>query len=98
MLGDEITSALDVSVQAAVLDLLNELRDDLGLAVLFISHDLGVVATLSDRILVLEQGELRETGSVRGILTSPAHSYTRSLLDAAPRIPRGPYENLGCPR
>ena len=85
---DEITSALDVSVQAAVLDLLGELRNDLGLAILFISHDLGVVASVADRVLVLESGSAREEGPTARILLHPQDAYTRSLLEAAPRIPQ----------
>jgi peptide/nickel transport system ATP-binding protein len=83
---DEITSALDVSVQAAVLDLISELRAALGLAVLFISHDLGVVATVADRVLVLEQGYVCEEGRVATVLKSPREAYTRRLLEAAPRL------------
>jgi peptide/nickel transport system ATP-binding protein len=84
---DEITSALDVSVQAAVLEVLAELRDELGLALLFISHDLGVVASVADRVLVLEQGKVCEEGAVGSILADPQHPYTRRLIDAAPRLP-----------
>lgn len=84
---DEITSALDVSVQAAVLELLAELREELGLALLFISHDLGVVATVADTVLVLERGAIREHGPVGRVLTSPEHPYTRRLLEAAPALP-----------
>jgi len=84
---DEITSALDVSVQAAVLDLLGELRRDLGLALLFISHDLGVVASIADRVLVLEHGHAREEGPTRRLLAHPREQYTRLLLESAPRIP-----------
>jgi peptide/nickel transport system ATP-binding protein len=86
---DEITSALDVSVQAAVLELLAELRSELGLALLFISHDLGVVATVADRVLVLEQGRVCEEGPVATILAEPEHPYTRRLVEAAPRLPDG---------
>jgi peptide/nickel transport system ATP-binding protein len=83
---DEITSALDVSVQAAVLELLNELRRDLGLALLFISHDLGVVASVADRALVLEKGVVREEGLVSTVLSHPSEVYTKELVAAAPRI------------
>jgi oligopeptide/dipeptide ABC transporter ATP-binding protein len=83
---DEITSALDVSVQAAVLRLLDELRADLGLALLFITHDLGVVAAVADEVLVLERGVVCEAGPVGTILRHPEHSYTRRLLAAAPSI------------
>jgi peptide/nickel transport system ATP-binding protein len=85
---DEITSALDVSVQAAVLELLEGLRRDLGLALLFITHDLGVVATIADTVLVLEQGRTCEQGTVSDVLTRPAHPYTRRLLEAAPSLKR----------
>ncbi|MDX6533136.1 MAG: peptide/nickel transport system ATP-binding protein ddpF [Gaiellales bacterium] len=84
---DEITSALDVSVQAAVLELLAELRRALGLAMLFITHDLGVVASIAARVLVLENGELREQGQVNAVLSSPGDDYTRRLVAAAPRLP-----------
>jgi peptide/nickel transport system ATP-binding protein len=87
---DEITSALDVSVQAAVLDLLGELRNDLGLAILFISHDLGVVASVADRVLVLENGTACEKGPTERILKYLQQHYTRVLLEAAPRIPQFP--------
>jgi peptide/nickel transport system ATP-binding protein len=82
---DEVTSALDVSVQAVVLELLAELRRELGMAVLFISHDLGVVATIADRVLVLEGGLICDDGPVGDVVTKPRHPYTRRLLDAAPR-------------
>ena len=84
---DEITSALDVSVQAAVLEILEELRAELGLALLFISHDLGVVAAVADRVIVLEGGRVRESGPVASLLTDPEHEYTRRLLEAVPRLP-----------
>ncbi len=83
---DEITSALDVSVQAAVLRLLDDLRADLGLALLFITHDLGVVAAVADEVLVLEKGVVCESGRVGAILHHPQHPYTQRLLAAAPSI------------
>jgi peptide/nickel transport system ATP-binding protein len=83
---DEITSALDVSVQAAVLQLLGQLRAELGLALLFITHDLGVVASVAERVLVLERGELVETGDTLTVLHAPRHSYTQRLLAAAPSL------------
>ncbi len=84
---DEITSALDVSVQAAVLEVLGELRAELGLALLFISHDLGVVAAIADRVVVLEGGHVREEAPVAALLAGASHEYTRRLLEAAPRLP-----------
>jgi peptide/nickel transport system ATP-binding protein len=83
---DEVTSALDVSVQAAVLELLDDLRRDLGLGLLFITHDLGVVATIADHVVVLEQGQVAEEGPVSRLLSSPQHPYTQKLLAAAPSI------------
>jgi peptide/nickel transport system ATP-binding protein len=86
MICDEITSALDVSVQAAVLDLIADLRESLGLSLLLITHDLGVVSTIADRVLVLEQGNIVEEGETRDVLMSPQHPYTKSLLAAAPSL------------
>jgi peptide/nickel transport system ATP-binding protein len=86
VLCDEITSALDVSVQAAVIALLGDLRRDLGLSLLFITHDLGVVAAVADEVLVLERGAVCETGPPAAVLREPAHPYTRRLLAAAPSI------------
>jgi peptide/nickel transport system ATP-binding protein len=86
LICDEITSSLDVSVQAAVLELLQDLRRDLHLSLLFITHNLAVVASVADTVLVMEHGCLCETGSVDEVLTTPSHDYTRSLLQAAPSL------------
>ena len=83
---DEITSALDVSVQAVVLDVLAELRRTLGLALVLITHDLGVVASVADTVVVLQSGVVRECGGIAATLGAPADDYTRRLLDAAPTI------------
>jgi peptide/nickel transport system ATP-binding protein len=83
---DEVTSALDVSVQAAVLELLAELRRDLHLSMLFITHDLGVVASIADRVLVLQHGHVCEEGPVATLLERPREEYTRRLIAAAPRL------------
>jgi peptide/nickel transport system ATP-binding protein len=87
LLCDEVTSALDVSVQAAVLDLLTELQRTLKLGMLFITHDLGVVASVADRVLVLETGMLREGGAADQVLSNPVAPYTQSLLAAVPTLP-----------
>ena len=86
LICDEITSALDVSVQAAVLELLQELQQDLSLSMLFITHNLGVVACIGDSVLVMDQGSLCETGPVHQVLVAPAHEYTRRLMNAAPTL------------
>ncbi|TML70184.1 MAG: ABC transporter ATP-binding protein [Actinobacteria bacterium] len=83
---DEITSALDVSVQAAVLEVLEALRAQLGLALLFITHDLGVVASVADRVLVLDRGFVCEEGAVGPLLEAPDHEYTQRLVAAAPTL------------
>ncbi len=83
LIADEAVSALDVSVQAQILNLLMDLQDDLGLGILFISHDLAVVASICDTLLVLQHGKALEYGAASDILNNPAHSYTQSLLKAA---------------
>tara|TARA_R110002049_G_scaffold44333_6_gene130188 strand:- start:46864 stop:47652 length:789 start_codon:yes stop_codon:yes gene_type:complete len=83
LVADEAVSALDVSVQAQILNLLMDLQDDLGLGILFISHDLAVVASICDHLLVLQHGKTRETGTAIEVLRAPKHPYTKTLLKAA---------------
>ena len=85
---DEAVSALDVSIQAQILDLLVDLRARYDLAILFISHDLGVIHHIADRVLVMKDGQVVESGEAEAVFTAPRHAYTRQLLAALPRLPR----------
>lgn len=86
LLCDEPVSALDASVQARVLDLLDELQREHGLAILLVSHDLGVIRHASDRIAVMENGRIVETGDTEAVLGAPEHRFTKELITAAPRL------------
>ena len=88
LICDEAVSALDVSIQAQILRLLQDLQEQLGLAYLFISHNLAVVEHMSDRLAVMHQGKLVEYGPVEEIFHSPKQEYTRTLIDSVPYIPR----------
>jgi peptide/nickel transport system ATP-binding protein len=87
VIADEPTTALDVTTQAMVLDLLRRLQGDHHLSVIMITHDLGVVANMADRVIVLQRGRLVEAGSPRQVLEQPGHSYTKRLIAAAPQVP-----------
>jgi len=89
LICDEPTSALDVSVQAQVIDLLKSLQQRFGHSYLFITHDLGVVSALADRVVVMHDGRLVEMGPVREVLFHPQSPHTRRLLDALPVLRRG---------
>ena len=88
LLCDEVTSALDVSVQAQILHLLDDLRRDLGLSILFISHDMQVVRAISDDVLVMYFGKVVERGVADEVLSNPQHDYTKKLLSCVPTIRR----------
>ncbi|MGX1934696.1 ABC transporter ATP-binding protein [Microbacterium resistens] len=85
LIADEPTTALDVTTQAQILDLLRELKQSLSMSMLFITHDLGVVAEVADHVVVMRRGEIVERGSVEEIFHAPQHPYTRQLLDALPQ-------------
>uniref|UniRef100_UPI0025FA8344 dipeptide ABC transporter ATP-binding protein n=1 Tax=uncultured Brevibacterium sp. TaxID=189678 RepID=UPI0025FA8344 len=86
IVADEPTTALDVTVQAEILDLLRDLRDRMDTSIVLITHNMGVVADLADRVAVMYRGDLVETADVRTLFASPSHAYTRSLLAAVPRL------------
>ena len=83
LVADEAVSALDVTIQGQILDLLFSLKEEMGLAILFISHDMRVVYQISDRVLVMQDGRIVESGDVDEVYFSPNHPYTRELLQAA---------------
>lgn len=86
LIADEPTTALDVTVQAQIMDLLQDLRRETGLALVLITHDLGVVADVADRLIVMYAGRVVETGPVKEIYRRPAHPYTRGLIESTPRL------------
>jgi oligopeptide/dipeptide ABC transporter ATP-binding protein len=88
LIADEAASALDVSVQMQILNLLLELRDRIGLGIVFISHDMGVIEYLCDRIAVMYRGRIVEENAAGPLLDSPRHPYTRHLISARPRVGR----------
>ena len=85
LIADEPTTALDVTIQAQILALLDKLRRDIGMGVLFITHNLGVVAEIADRVVVMYSGRVVEEGDVRPLFKRPRHPYTRGLLECLPR-------------
>lgn len=94
LIADEPTTALDVTVQAQILELMRELRREFGTSIILITHDLGVVAGLCDRVLVMHGGEEKESGPVDDIFYRPRHAYTRALLAAVPRLDRAELTRL----
>ncbi|TVQ57255.1 MAG: ABC transporter ATP-binding protein [Rhodobacteraceae bacterium] len=88
LIADEPTTALDVTIQAQVLDLMRDLQRDLGMAMIFITHDLGVIAQIADEVAVMYLGTIVERGPTREVIRRPLHPYTRGLLEAIPAIDR----------
>jgi peptide/nickel transport system ATP-binding protein len=97
LVADEPTTALDVTVQAGILDLLHELRGDIGMAILLITHDMGVAADLADDIVVMRHGQIIEDGAAPDVFFSPQSAYTRELLRAVPRVDAASSEASGRP-
>jgi peptide/nickel transport system ATP-binding protein len=95
IVADEPTSALDVTVQAGSLDLLLEIQQEAGVAILLITHDLGVARLMSDRIHVMQSGKFVESGAVEDVVERPQHAYTRKLLEAIPKL--GPWDDPDVP-
>ncbi|HOX31246.1 MAG TPA: ABC transporter ATP-binding protein [Spirochaetales bacterium] len=94
LIADEPTTALDVTVQAQVFDLMERLKRERGTAIMLITHDMGVVAELADEVVVMYMGNVVESGTVREVLKSPAHPYTRALLGSIPLLGRGRSQRL----
>ncbi|MEK4908985.1 ABC transporter ATP-binding protein [Niallia sp. FSL M8-0099] len=86
LIADEPTTALDVTIQAQILDLMDDLKKQLGMGVIMVTHDMGVVAEIADRVMVMYAGEKVEEGDVESIFTNPQHPYTRGLLNSVPDI------------
>ncbi len=86
LIADEPTTALDVTVQAQILTIIKDLQTELGMAIIFITHDMGVVAEMADDVVVMRQGRKVEEGPVDRVFSAPRHPYTRALLSAVPRL------------
>ncbi|WP_370302612.1 ABC transporter ATP-binding protein, partial [Pseudooceanicola sp.] len=86
LIADEPTTALDVTIQAQVIDLMKDLVREFGMGILFITHDLGVIAQTADRVAVMYLGRILEAGPVRSVIRTPAHAYTRGLINALPKL------------
>ncbi len=88
LIADEPTTALDVTIQAQILDLIRDLRQELGMSIVLITHDLGVVAETADRVVVMYAGKIVEEASALGLFERPKHPYTEGLLHSIPRLDR----------
>ncbi len=98
LIADEPTTALDVTVQAGILRLLRELCDEVGLAILLVSHDLGVMSAVADTLIVMRHGAIVESGTRLDVITSPKEPYTRSLIDALPAAAAPPVHRRSAPQ
>ncbi len=98
IVADELTTALDVSVQRQILRLIRGLQESSGTSILFITHDLGVVAKICDKVSIIHSGRILETGVVERVFNVPEHSYTRALLKTTPRYDRGEHQFEPIPR
>ena len=86
LIADEPTTALDVTIQAQILSLMKELQNETGMAIIYISHDLGVIANMVDKVIVMYLGKIVERSSVKNLFDNPLHPYTKALIDSIPRI------------
>ena len=86
LIADEPTTALDVTIQAQILDLIKDIQEDFGMSVMFITHDMAVIAEMADRVVVMYHGKIVEQGDVDSIFHNPQHDYTKKLINAVPRI------------
>jgi oligopeptide/dipeptide ABC transporter ATP-binding protein len=86
LIADEPTTALDVTIQAQIIELLRDLKKQLGMALLLITHNLGIVGDVADRVVVMYAGQIVELGTVREVLGNPLHPYTQALIDSVPRL------------
>ena len=89
LVADEPTTALDVTIQAQILELLHELKQRLGMAILLITHNLGIVGDMADRVAVMYAGQIVELSPAKELLRRPLHPYTRALMNAVPKLPGG---------
>jgi oligopeptide/dipeptide ABC transporter ATP-binding protein len=94
LIADEAVSALDVSVQATIINLLQDLKNELDLSMIFVSHNMAVVRQVSDRVAVMYRGRIVETGPATEVFSGPSHPYTRLLLSSVPRMLTAPDENV----
>ena len=90
LIADEPTTALDVTIQAQIVALIKEIQQEFNMGVIWITHDLGLVATMADRVMVMYAGRIIETADVQALYASPRHPYTRALLDSMPRVDQAP--------